>query len=90
MHTGGEWSGDLLIADWDDLAKIIASSLHVTTLKSHEAQVTTAQFFYKQNKNADGTLKQEGPVVPRPPRHRQHEKEDDAAGGDSDADNTLP
>ena len=77
-HADGHWSGDLLIADWDDLEKSIASDRsprqknRVPGRPSH--QVT-----------CDGSLKQEEHVVPRPLRHRQVRKEGYEAGGDSDA-----
>ena len=61
---GGGWSGDLLIADWDDLMKNIASEVHVKRLKSEEVQLTKFQ-----DKCvipcADGSLEQEGHVVSR-------------------------
>ena len=58
------WSGDLLIADWDDLVKNIASEVHVKRLKSEEVQVTTVQGKCV-TPCADGPLKQEGHVVSR-------------------------
>ena len=46
MHSerraDGHWSGDLLIADWDDLEKNIASEVHVKRTESQDVQVTRA------------------------------------------------
>ena len=39
---------------------------------------------------ADGSIKQEGHVAPRPLRLQELRKEEDEAGGDSDTDNALP
>ena len=39
-HADGHWSGDLLIADWDDLEKSIASEVHVKRTESQDVQVT--------------------------------------------------
>ena len=46
LHTGDRWSGDLLIADWDEVEKKIALEVHVKRFKSPEAQVTTVQGTY--------------------------------------------
>ena len=72
------WSGDLLIADWDDLEKSIGSD-RSPRQKNRVPGRPSHQGTY------DGSLKQEEHVVPRPLRHRQVQKEGVEAGGDYDA-----
>ena len=86
LLAGGGWPGDLLIVDWDDLEKNIASEVNVKRFESQEVQVTTAHGQKTLHVLMDRSLKQEGHVVPRLPCHRQLQEEDDDAGGNSNAD----
>ena len=76
LHTGGWRSGDLLIAGWDGFEKNIALEVHVKRVKSQEVQVTTVQETLGVP-FADGSIEQDGHVVPRSLRHQQLRKEED-------------
>ena len=43
LHTGGKSSGDLLIADWDEPEKNIASEVHVERFESQEVVMKNLQ-----------------------------------------------
>ena len=36
LNSGGGWTGDLIIADWHDIEKYVASEVHVKRFKSEE------------------------------------------------------
>ena len=65
LHTGRGWTGwtgELLIAEWEELEKNVAPEFHVTRVTSQEIQVSDMKgdFMFPC---ADGSMIQEGHVV---------------------------
>ena len=86
LHTGGGLTGELLIADGEDLEKNVASEVHVKRFTSHEVQL---------NRHLQSKIRilpvqryrsiKGGYIIPRPHCFRLLQREDQNAGGDSDA-----
>ena len=62
LHTGGGWSGHLVVADGDDIEKSIAPAAHVKRMKAQEIRVTAAQG-HVVFPWSDGSPKHEGHTV---------------------------
>ena len=68
-HTDGGYIGDLLIADREEFEQNVASDVHEKRLKYREGHIDICGGKVSVP-CADGLIKQEGHVVPRPSRRR--------------------
>ena len=46
LHTGGGWTGDLLIADWGELEERAAPESHVVRFRSQDVDVDTCRGYF--------------------------------------------
>ena len=78
LISGGCWTGDVLIADWQDIENNVASKVHVNQFKSKEVGIKKLQEAFTFP-CAEGSLRQEGHAQRQTFRHQRVESLD--AGG---------
>ena len=78
LISGGCWTGDVLIADWQDIENNVASKVHVNQFKSKEVGIKMLQEAFTFP-CAEGSLRQEGHAQRQTFRHQRVESLD--AGG---------
>ena len=70
LQTGGGWTGDLLLIDWEDVENAESfRDIYVKRFKAQEVNVlqTNGTFRFPC---ADGSLKQSGKILPNPLRRK--------------------
>ena len=78
QNAGGGWTGDLLVADWDEIEKAQNhKNIHVKRFKAAEVQTLRLGDSFRFPMR-DGTLKQAGQVS-RSPIHRVKPPREEAA-----------